>query len=169
MQIRRLTPEDASAFLSFRFAALLDMPSAFGSSYEEERVLPLGTIEGRLAVKEDRGIFGALEGGKLIGMVALGRESMRKLAHKGMIWGMYVAPESRGQGVGKALLLEALALARSIDQLQQVNLSVNAANLPAIRLYESVGFKEFGHEPGALLIEGELHDEVHMYLRLHGA
>ena len=32
--------------------------------------------------------------------------------------------------------------------------------------YESVGFKAFGCEPGAICIDGELQDEIHMYLRL---
>jgi GNAT superfamily N-acetyltransferase len=32
-----------------------------------------------------------------------------KLRHKARIGGMYVAPEARGQGVGKALLTAAIA------------------------------------------------------------
>ena len=166
MHIRRLTPTDADAFQALRLAALKDTPSAFGSSYDEEKDFPPSTIKSRLAEKPDRGPFGAFEGEALVGLVALGRESMRKLAHKALIWGMYVKPEARGKGIGRALLLEALSLARSVPEVKQVNLCVNASNEGAIRLYESAGFKAFGHEPGAMLINGELHDEIHMYLRL---
>lgn len=119
-------------------------------------------------MKPDRGVFGAFEGTSLIGLVALGRENMRKLEHKALIWGMYVAPIARGNGVGRALLLEALALARSVPAIRQVNLCVNASNTAAIHLYSSVGFKTFGREPGAMLIDGELHDEIHMCLRFTG-
>jgi len=166
MHIRRLTPADASAFQTLRLVALKEEPTAFGSSYEEEKDSPASTIEDRLAVKPDRGSFGAFENDTLVGIVGLGRERMNKLAHKGLIWGMYVIPKARGRGIGRSLLLEALSLARSVPEVRQVNLCVNASNAEAIRLYESAGFKVFGREPGAMLINGELHDEVHMYLRL---
>ncbi|MEO6291959.1 MAG: GNAT family N-acetyltransferase, partial [Burkholderiaceae bacterium] len=91
-------------------------------------------------------------------------ENMIKLSHKALIWGMYVAPEFRGKGVARALLAEVLALARSVPEVIQVNLAVNASSVVAIRLYESVGFKEFGCEPNALCIDSEFHDEIHMYL-----
>jgi RimJ/RimL family protein N-acetyltransferase len=169
MQIRRLTPADASAFQELRLAGLREEPSAFGSSYEEEKDFSASIIEGRLAVRSDQGPFGAFEQGNLIGLVALGRERMNKLSHKGLIWGMYVKPEHRGKGIARALLSEALSLARSVPELRQVNLSANASNTGAIRLYESLGFKAFGREPGALFINGELHEEIHMYLRLADA
>lgn len=166
MRIRRLTPKDAAAFQTLRLAALKDTPSAFGSSYEEEKDFPASFIEGRLAEKADRGPFGAFEGETLVGLVALGRENMLKLAHKALIWGLYVKPEARGKGIARALLLEALSLARSVSEVKQVNLCVNASNADAIHLYESVGLKAFGREPGAMCIDGELQDEIHMYLRL---
>ena len=169
MQVRLLTPADASAFQALRLAGLQEEPTAFGSSYEEEKDFPASVVECRLAARSDQGSFGAFEQSNLVGLVALGRERMTKLAHKGLIWGMYVKPECRGKGVARALLAEALSLARSVSELRQVNLSVNASNTGAIRLYESFGFKAFGCEPGALLINGELHEEVHMYLRLADA
>ena len=169
MQIRRLTPADASVFQELRLAGLREEPSAFGSSYEEEKDFSAPVIEDRLAVRGDQGPFGAFERDTLVGLVALGRERMNKLSHKGLIWGMYVKPEYRGKGVARALLAEALSLARSVPELKQVNLCVNARNTGAIRLYESFGFKAFGREPSALLVNGELHEEIHMYLRLADA
>jgi len=166
MAIRRLIPSDSSSFQALRLAALRDVPSAFGSSYEEEKDVSASILESRLETKADRGVFGAFEDASVIGLVALGRESMRKLEHKAFIWGMYVAPLARGKGIGRALLLEALALARSVPAVRQVNLSVTAGNAAAIHLYDSVGFKAFGREPDALLMDGVLHDEIHMCLRI---
>jgi RimJ/RimL family protein N-acetyltransferase len=166
MHVRRLTPADAAAFQEVRLAALQESPTAFGSSYEEEREFSQAMIEDRLAVRPDRGSFGAFERAELVGLIALERERPRKLNHKALIWGMYVVPKARGNGIGRALLLSALELARSVPGIRQLNLCVNANNSTAIDPYKSVGFEVFGHERGAMLVEGELHDELHMCLHL---
>jgi len=169
MLIRRLTPADATSFQALRLAALQESPTAFASSYEEEREFSQSFIEERLAAKPDRGTLGAFNGTELVGFIALGRERHRKLEHKALIWGMYVAPKFRRNGIGRALMCTALELARSVPAIRQVNLSVNANNKGAIVLYQSLGFKVFGHERGGMLAEGELHDELHMCFELaHG-
>jgi ribosomal protein S18 acetylase RimI-like enzyme len=166
MNIRNLTPQDAPHFQRLRLIGLRDEPSAFASSYEEEKDRPMLAIEAQLTPAADRAICGAFAHDELVGVVALGREGMRKLAHKGYIWGMFVVASSRHQGVGRMLMLEAISMARSVPDLRQINLGVNANNGAAIRLYESLGFKAFGREAGAMLIDGTLHDELHMSLRL---
>jgi len=166
MHVRRLTPLDAQAFQALRLAALRDIPSAFASSYEEEKDFPLATVQGRLAPRPDRGAFGAYLDDTLVGMVVLGRADPKKVRHKALIWSMYVAPHARGRGIGRALLQEALSLARSVAEFRQVTVGVNAGNAVAIRLYESLGFRPYALEPGALLVDGELHDELHMFLPL---
>ena len=91
---------------------------------------------------------------------------MNKLAHRGFIWGMYVRPTSRQHGVGRSLLNEALSFARRVPGLRQVNLGVNSNNAAAMQLYLSLGFKAFGHEIDAMLVDGALHNETHMSLKL---
>jgi ribosomal protein S18 acetylase RimI-like enzyme len=166
MNIRRLSDEDTDAFRALRLFGLQDTPSAFGSSYEEEIAFPASAVEGWLALKPDRGTFGAFDKESLVGIVGLGRENMKNLSHKARVWGLYVRPEFRSKGIARALLLEALSLARSVPEIMQIGLCVNVKNTHAIQLYESVGFKEFGREPGAMRINGELHDEIHMYIPL---
>ena len=166
LHIRRLTPADASVYQAVRLAALKETPAAYGSSSDEEKDAPLAMVEGILAQRPDRGTFGAFRAGKLVGLVSVARESQHNTAHKGLVWGRYVQPAMRGQGVGRELLLKAIALAREMPGLRQVNLAVGATNLPALRLYESVGFRAFGIEAGAMLVQGQPVDEIHMQLRL---
>jgi len=165
MQIRRLSPLDAKLFQALRLAALQETPSAFGASYEEEIGLPSSAIEARLIERHDQGVWGAFNGGALIGTLGLAREQRHKLSHKAILWGMYVAPAMRGKGVARALLRQVLAFSRSEPAIIQINLCVNASNPGAIALYESEGFTTFGREPFALMIDGKMHDELHMFLR----
>lgn len=159
-------PADAAAYRMLRLTGLREEPTAFASSYEEEQAYPLSKYEGWLAAPPDRGAFGAFEGEELVGIVTLGRESHRHLAHKAQIMGMYVRGDRRGWGIGRALLEKALDLARSVLEIRQVNVTSNAANGAARKLYESVGFCAFGHEPRSMRIDGEWHDEVLMRLDL---
>ena len=162
MQVRDLGADDAQAFQGLRLAALRECPSAFTSSYEEEHEIPIGLVAERLVAKADRCVLGAWVGSDLVGVLGLQREQTRKLAHKAFIWGMYVAPSVRRRGVARQLIDYALQRAGSMNGVRQINLGVNAANLQAIALYEAAGFTAFGVERGFMLLDGELHDELHM-------
>ena len=162
MEIRAQRPEDAAAFQALRLQGLLECPSAFASSHAEEVGTALTVVAERLAAKDDRAIFGAFDAGELVGIVAVQRESMRKLAHKAHVWGVYVAPAARGAGTGRALLAAALGVAANSLGVRQVTLGVNERNAAAIALYRSLGFETFGVERGFICIDGVLHDELHM-------
>lgn len=64
-----------------------------------------------------------------------------------LIVNLCVRPASRRRGLGRTMLSHLLTLARE-HQAQTVQLHVRASNLPAIRLYESMGFQHVGSEPG---------------------
>ncbi len=162
MQIRILGPDDAAMFQVLRLQGLEECPSAFASSHEEERDIPISTRAESLAPQADRAMFGAFGVQGLVGLVGLQREAMRKLAHKAFVWGMYVAPQARRAGAGRQLLAAALSHAASVLGVRQVILGVNTRNVAAIALYRQLGFEQFGLEPGFMLQDGELHDELHM-------
>jgi ribosomal protein S18 acetylase RimI-like enzyme len=165
MSIRLLIPADAAELKQLRLASILDSPTAFGTNYDEELKMPISTLEARLSAKPDRGIFGAFVHDRLVATTGIGRENLQQMAHKMFVWGMYVSPEARGRGIARALLQQAVSMAQSVPEIQQMNLCVNVNNVAAIRLYESVGFSTYCREPAALCINGELHEVVHMYLR----
>ena len=89
-----------------------------------------------------------------------------KLRHKAFIWGMYVTPEHRRHGLGRRLLEAALAQARELPGLRQINLEVVTSNRAAYTLYESCGFETFGVERDAFSVDRTYHDVAYMTLRL---
>jgi ribosomal protein S18 acetylase RimI-like enzyme len=107
--------------------------------------------------------------GKLAGTAGFYRHSHIKERHKGTIWGVYVQPESRGQGAARALMQEIIRRARQIDGLEQI-LLVASDHLPARKLYEALGFESYGVESRSLKITektGTVYvDDVLMVLRL---
>lgn len=120
MHVRVLTAADAPAFQALRLRALQEWPSAFASSHEEENATPMEVVVEQITAKGDRVVFGAFEEQQLIGVVGLQREQMHKLAHKAFIWGMYVEPRARKQGVGRQLLTHALSFAAAELRVRQV-------------------------------------------------
>jgi ribosomal protein S18 acetylase RimI-like enzyme len=79
---------------------------------------------------------------------------------------MYVAPEFRGQGIGRALLEAAVSQARALPGLRQLDLTVTESNPAACSLYKSCGFETFGLERGAIEIDGKTYDVAYMALQL---
>jgi ribosomal-protein-alanine N-acetyltransferase len=57
---------------------------------------------------------------------------------------VYIAmiPEVRGRGWGRELIKQAIELARRAGA-ERIVLAVDAANQPAIRIYQALGFFEF--------------------------
>ena len=162
MPVRRLTPADATLYRSLRLRALRDHPDAFTSSYEDDRDQPLEGAAARLA---GHAFWGAYERAELVGIVGLEREGRAKNRHKATVVGMYVAPESAGQGVGRALMEALVAHARA-EGIASLVLTVTAGNAHAQRLYERAGFRSFGVEPDAIRIGGRSFAKNHMHLAL---
>jgi ribosomal protein S18 acetylase RimI-like enzyme len=82
--------------------------------------------------------------------------------------GMYVAQVHRGRGAGRTLLEAAIGHARARRALKMLTLTATQDNGPAINLYESLGFRQFGLEPMAVFSGGAYKAKVHMALVLDG-
>ena len=169
MHLRTLTPQDATSFQALRLRGLQECPEAFASSYEEEASTLREQIELRLQPKPSSAIIGAFLNGVLAAVAGVQQESMAKLAHKAFIWGVYVSPEARGQGVGTKVVGHALQYASETLGVRQVNLGVNTKNVAAVALYKKLGFVQYGLERGFLLVAGVLHDEYQMVCHVRSA
>ncbi|MDQ0473606.1 GNAT family N-acetyltransferase [Labrys wisconsinensis] len=155
--IRRLVVADAEDFRAIRLAALLTAPEAFGSVHALEVERPLAAFAERLATSA---VLGAYDGGRIGGMAGFWRANGPKDSHKGFVFGMFVAPELRGRGVGAALIAAVIAAARG--EVEQLHLAVLRSNAAAIALYRAAGFAVYGIEPRALKDASGYADELLM-------
>jgi RimJ/RimL family protein N-acetyltransferase len=94
----------------------------------------------------------ATTGPRAVGILDFHRERRPQAAHCGRL-GMSVAKEYRGQGVGRRLLNELMVRAHD-NGIERVELEVLENNVPAIRLYEHIGFREEGRRRGAVRVAG---------------
>ena len=157
--IRRLTPGDAEAFRAVRLEGLERQPEAFSASLDNESAKSLMDWRTRL---EMTSVFGAFVDNHLMGVAGFYRCTGVKLHHKGVLWGVYVRDEVRGQGVGRALVEAVVGTARG--EVDQLLTTVNAANERAKRLYESVGFLVWGIQPRSMKLGSRFVDEAELVL-----
>ena len=78
---------------------------------------------------------------------AVGYLGMHHILDEGFIANLAVHPAYRRQGIDRSLLREAQEYAEAHD-LARLTLEVRASNVPAIALYEGMGFTRDGIRPG---------------------
>ncbi len=98
----------------------------------------------------------AVDGDRIVGWCDILPNTTKGFTHVGHL-GMGVAGDYRGKGVGRRLLNACLALAAGYG-LEKVELEVFSDNIPAVRLYESVGFNVEGLKSNARKLEGRYQD-----------
>lgn len=105
----------------------------------------------------------AEEEGRAVGHCAVRPNSGPESRHVGVL-GLLVDQKWRAKGIGRALMIEALAQSRG--KFEMVELSVFATNAHARRLYESLGFRHWGMLPNGLRRNGRFIDHEYMVLPL---
>ncbi|MGY4303672.1 ribosomal protein S18 acetylase RimI-like enzyme [Bradyrhizobium sp. USDA 4369] len=157
--LRRLSADDAASFKAIRLEALQASPELFGSTFELENELDVAWFADRL---EEAHVLGAFRAGVLVGTAGFSVQQGPKNAHKGRLWGMYVQSRARRLGIARLLARALLDVAR--ERVEILQLTVIRDNQPARRLYDNLGFIEFGMEPKASKHGNRYHDEAHMML-----
>jgi len=144
-------------YRDIRLEGLRCNPEAFGSTFAAENARPLNFFSERLGGSAS---FGAFHGSELVGIAGLLIHEGQKEAHKGLPVGMYVRPGARNVGVGQRLVETIVEFAR--HRVELIQLAVVSDNEQARRLYERLGFVEYGIEKKALKQDGRYYDEVLM-------
>lgn len=104
--------------------------------------------------------FTAYVDGVPVGMSTLYLQPYQKFAHQ-CLFAIIVDEKHRNQGIGRALLERMIEAAKNQFKIEILHLEVYEGN-PAIRLYERMGFREFGRQPKFIKINGEYLDKIMM-------
>ena len=139
-------------------------PKAFSSDYAAAALQTVEHWQERTALfaaGETQTVYVAAHRDALVGMAGIYCGNSPKTAHSAGIWGAFVAPEYRGNGIAGDLIQGCLDWAQ-LKGLVVVKLAVISENEPAIRCYTRLGFTTYGVEPKALLYDGMNDDELLM-------
>ena len=141
----------------------------FMSRYPEEINISVESQSGFLQMIEndlDNFMLAAYMDGRMVGNAAVTRvRDNFKYRHRAN-FGISLQEEVCGIGLGAAMIQEILEIVKQTD-FEQLELTVFADNVRAIRLYERAGFVKVGSMPRAYrLKDGSYHDEVQMVYRV---
>ncbi len=162
VSIRKLLVTEWRLLKNLRLKALKEEPTAFASSYEENKLKTdkdwKGYLEG--AWDEDGSIMLFAEvDGHLVGMIAAHWVAKKRLKHVAEVRMMYVDVDYRKKGIAKELFNELENRIRQVasedgkPQIHKLKLDVNSRNQSAIAFYESLGFKKVATLKDELLID----------------
>ncbi len=158
--IRRLTVNDAEAFYAMRLRCMDEAYDFFRSSVADIEADGLDDCYQRLSSDYVR-IVGAFENDTLVGIGGITKEARDKLNHKALLWGMFVASDAIGKGIGTAIVEALIAEAQGFARSLHLTLVVN--NDRARALYERCGFTVYGCEPQSVR-QGDVYvDELLMW------
>lgn len=163
LAIETITPQNILVFKEARLRALQDSPWAFGSTYARESQLTDADWMER--AKRWDGVTGilylAMDAGVACGMA--GSFIDEQDAARAQLISMWSAATHRKQGVGRMLVEQVIAWARSRG-VKILTLMVTSVNPGAERFYEQLGFVRTGRtEPypnDAAVMEYEMAREI---------
>jgi ribosomal protein S18 acetylase RimI-like enzyme len=161
-QIRQLGADDSEAFSKLRRELTADNPIPMGLTMEEELARPLQGFRDQLSYPEPNAAFGAFVDGELVASAAVAWPSkLPSSRHKTTLWGVFVSPRYRRNGIGRAVVKRAIEHAESTG-VRRINLTVYVPNPAAVKLYESLKFEHCGIEPEAIRINEAYFDGCQM-------
>lgn len=149
-----LVPDDWAIWRELRLRALADAPEAFSSTLESALACDGGEEPQReaywrgyfrlpgaayIAVRSESGHEAAAGMARLVTTSAPGEPAE--------VLSVWVAPEHRGHGVGRALIGSCIDHLAAHHPMTRLRLAVVETNTPARRLYEDCGFGVIGRNP----------------------
>ena len=166
---RKLQAEDVAVYRKVRLECLFEFPDNFGSTYGEESQVKELKFETILAVgKSDSFMMGAFDGELLIGLCGFNREDRLKTKHRGEIVQMYVNKQYANKNIGSSLLKATIEKAFQNPDIEQISLSVVQQNETANKVYEHLGFSEYGRIPNYFKSATRYWDQRFMILYRQG-
>ena len=163
--LRSPKKQDAETFSEVRDITYRE--TYFLARYPEETDFTAEAAEAMIsdiAERREEFLIGAFRKEQMIGCVMVLKEGNHiKFRHKAGI-GIFILQRYCGIGLGRQLMEYAIENARKTE-LEQLKLGVFDDNVAAIRLYEKLGFREWGREPHATEATGMKYRWSYFYHR----
>ena len=163
--VRLLGPADAGLYAQLRSEMLIDSPASFSSSPGEARGETREQVIEALS-SDGHEIAGVFVDDDLVSVAGIFRERRAKQHHRAFVYGVYTTPGARGRGHGRAVMECVLEAARAMVGVEVVGIGVSTNGPGALRLYESLGFVQWGLEPDSMRVDGVSYGEVYLSLVL---
>ena len=141
MEIRTVRPDEWRELRALRLRALADAPDAFGATYDEEATNADDAWQFRADRPDGRMIVAVDAAGGFVGMGSGGTAPDHP--EFAAIYGMWVDPSVRGQGVGSEIIRLIAEWAREAGY-GAIGLGVTIGNDSATALYAHLGFRDTG-------------------------
>ena len=163
IEIEELTDRHAEIYKQLITKGLIEDENCFRIAPEDERREAFPTTN-----KPDSFTLGAFHSDQLIGVASFKRngDNRVKLRHKGTLFKILVDSAYRQRGIAKQLIQEVINRVSSIQDIEQINLTVIPTNEHAKRLYENFGFNTFATEEKAVKWKKQYFNEDQMKLIL---
>jgi ribosomal protein S18 acetylase RimI-like enzyme len=160
-----LGQQDWRDLRAIRLEALRSEPAAYSSSFEETLARSDEHWQQRLASDHSVHLLARAQS-RPIGMVGGYLGSDEGDESVAVVFGMYVAREYRGRGIGRLLLSSLIDRLSALPQISTIRLGVTETQDPARALYESMGFQVIGKTEEGIVVDDRQVDELIMELRV---
>ncbi|HYC34443.1 MAG TPA: N-acetyltransferase [Candidatus Paceibacterota bacterium] len=167
LEISLLTPENWQECHEIKLRALRCDPASFGESYDQEAARTEGDIRIQLNDPYCR-VYVARIDKKPVALVVAMLLVPKHVIHMARLGYVFTDPEFRRLGIGEKLLAYVINDLKQNPVTTRVALSVGADKTAARKLYEKLGFKEFGFAHNEMRVDGKYIDQVHMELLFEG-
>jgi phosphinothricin acetyltransferase len=165
MIIREATEADSEALAAIYGDAVLH---GFGT-FEEDPPTP-EDMDGRRRAVQDKGLpyLVAEDGGQVLGFAYAGPFRPRAAYRYTLEDSVYVSPDAKGKGVGRAVLSAVIAACEAVGIRQLMAVIGDTENLGSIGLHRALGFEQTGVGRSVGFKHGRWVDIVHMQKALNG-
>jgi ribosomal protein S18 acetylase RimI-like enzyme len=146
IKYRLLNPTESKKYREIRLECIKIAQENFGATYEESVSNPELFFE--TAIKNEDAnnkIFGAFDGENLVAICGYKRETGVKTRHKVFLVQVYTKPEYRRKNISYELLNYTIKKIFEDNTIDLITLGVVSNNAAAIKVYEKLGFKEYGY------------------------
>jgi len=168
IEYRRVNPKESKKYREIRLGCLKNHPESFGSTYEDEvkksKLFFETCIKDKSQVNVMYGAFDLSDNDKLIGICGFAREERGSRQHWGSIVQVYLKPEYRGKNISFELSKFVIENIFMNNEIEYITLGVVMGNDSAFKLYEKLGFVQYGLQKNYIKYNGKYFDQIFMRL-----